>query len=553
MPADGHALSQSGAATPALSIRARLVMLALLAVAPLLIDRIRLVEAERAERMAGAGRQALEIARRDIEAQEEGLAAARAMLEVAARSYVAVGARPDGCEQLLSALVAGVRWIRTLSVARSDGRIVCSTAARVTGINVAEQSYFQRVRRTGEWALSDYIVGRRPTAPILMAALPVPAGGEFAGGVLMAGLDPQWIGRLEIAVGRQPDAVALMVDGEGRIIASHPRVEDWVGRPVPDPALLAAIAAQPAGTVTTSGLEGIPRVFGFLQVPGTSARIIIGLAEAEVLGRIERERRIAYGQLALVGALVLFGVWYGGEHLIVRPIRALAYSASQIGEGALDLRLASREWAREFAPLAHALDAMARRLGAREEELRVANTHLEALSKIDSLTSLANRRGFDVELEAQWEQSARLSQPLALLMIDVDYFKLFNDHYGHVEGDDCLRRIGDVIAAAARESSYLAARYGGEEFALLLPGTDTQAARAAAARLRRAVEELGIAHATTPCGRVTVSIGIAAFTPSAEESAQTLIEAADGALYTAKRQGRNTVVANVDVADLLAG
>jgi diguanylate cyclase (GGDEF)-like protein len=551
MPGD-HALSQSGAATPALSIRARLVMLALLAIAPLLIDRIRLVEAERAERMAVAGRQAMEIARRDIEAQQEGLAAARAMLEVAARSYVVIGARPDGCDSLLSGLVAGVRWIRTLSVARPDGRIVCSTAPRVTGINLSDQSYFQGVRRTGEWTLSDYIVGRRPSAPILMAALAVPAGGEFAGGVLVAGLDPQWIGRLETAVGGQRDAVALMVDGENRIIASHPRVEAWVGRQVPDPALLAAIAARPAGTVTTAGLEGVPRVFGFLQVPGTSARIIIGLAESEVLGRVERERRIAYGQLAIVGALVLFGVWYGGERLIVRPIRALARSAGQIGEGDLDLRLASREWAGEFAPLAHALDAMARRLGAREEELRVANTHLEALSKIDGLTSLANRRGFDVELEACSAQSARGAQPLALLMIDVDYFKLFNDHYGHVEGDDCLRRIGEVIAAAAREASYLAARYGGEEFALLLPGTDTQAAIAAAESVRRGVEALAIAHAMTPRGRVTVSIGVATLAPGAGTSTQVLIEAADAALYAAKRQGRNTVVAGADVGHLLA-
>src|SRR5215469_17379053 len=103
----------------------------------------------------------------------------------------------DWSSDVCSSDLAGVRWIRTLSVARSDGRIVCSTAARATGINVAEQSYFQRVRRTGEWALSDYIIGRRPTAPILMAALSVPASGEFAGGVLMAGLDPQWIGRLE--------------------------------------------------------------------------------------------------------------------------------------------------------------------------------------------------------------------------------------------------------------------------------------------------------------------------------------------------------------------
>jgi diguanylate cyclase (GGDEF)-like protein len=553
MPGDRHALSQSGAATPALSIRARLVMVALLAIAPLLIDRIRLVEAERAERVAAAGRQALEIARRDIEAQQEGLAAARAMLEVAARSYVAIGARPDGCDSLLSALVAGVRWIRTLSVARPDGRIMCSTAPRATGINLSDQSYFQGVRRTGEWTLSDYIVGRRPSAPILMAALAVPPGGEFAGGVLVAGLDPQWIARLETAVGGQRDAVALMIDGENRIIASRPRVEDWIGRQVPDPALLAAIVAQPTGTVSTAGLEGVPRVFGFLQVPGTSARIVIGLAETEVLGRVERERRIAYGQLALVGALVLFGVWYGGERLIVQPIRALARSAGQIGEGDLDLQLASREWAGEFAPLAHALDAMARRLGAREEELRVANSHLDALSKIDGLTSLANRRGFDVELEAQWEQSTRLAQPLALLMIDVDYFKLFNDHYGHVEGDDCLRRIGEVIAAAAREGSYLAARYGGEEFALLLPRTDMPEAMAVAARLRRAIEELVIAHAMTPRGRVTVSIGVAVLAPGTQTSTQVLIEAADAALYAAKRQGRNTVVADAEVAPLLAG
>ena len=386
----------------------------------------------------------------------------------------------------------------------------------------------------------------------LMTALPVPPEGAFAGGVLIAGLDPQWIGRLETAVGGRADAVALMVDGEGSVIASHPSVEDWVGRPVPDPALLAAMRAHSAGTLTASGLDGVPRIVGFLQVPGTSARIAIGLAEAEALGEVERERRIAYGQLAIVGALVLFGVWYGGEHLIVRPIRALARSASQIGEGDLDLRLASRAWATEFAPLASALDAMAHRLAAREEELRVANTHLEALSRIDGLTSLANRRGFDAALDTQWERSAMLEQPLALLMIDVDYFKLFNDHYGHVEGDHCLRRIGDVIAAAAEAGAYFAARYGGEEFALLLPGGDMPAAMAAACRVRRAVEDLGIVHAVAARGQVTVSIGVAALAPRADMTTKALIEAADAALYAAKRQGRNTVVANAEVADLVA-
>jgi diguanylate cyclase (GGDEF)-like protein len=553
MPGDRYVSSQSGPAPkPALSVRARLVMLALLAITPLLLDRIRLLEAERSERIGGAAQQALEIARRNIEFQQEGLATAHAMLQVAARSYVIMGAKPDGCDGLRAALIAGVRWVRTLSVARSDGRIVCSTAPHATGINLADQSYFQEVQRTGQWTLSDYMVGRLPRAPTLMAALPVPADGGFAGGVLIAGLDPQWIGRLETAVGGQRDALALMVDADGSIIASHPRVEDWIGRQVSDPVLLAAIRTQSAGTVTTAALDGVPRVFGFLQVPGTGTRIVIGFAETEVLGRIERERRIAYGQLAVVGAVVLFGVWYGGEQLIVRPIRALARSAGQIGEGDLDLRLTGRAWAAEFQPLAHALDAMARRLAAREDELRVANTHLDALSKIDGLTALANRRGFDVELDAQWERSATLAQPLALLMIDVDYFKRFNDHYGHVEGDDCLRRIGDVIAAAALEGPYLAARYGGEEFALLLPGGDTQVGITVAARVRRGIEDLAIVHAMTSYGQVTVSIGVAAVAPRADGSAQVLIEAADAALYAAKRQGRNAVVADAGVGDLVA-
>ena len=116
-----------------------------------------------------------------------------------------------------------------------------------------------------------------------------------------------------------------------------------------------------------------------------------------------------------------------------------------------------------------------------------------------------------------------------------------------------MRRIGEVIAAAALEGSYLAARYGGEEFALLLPGTDRQAAIKTAAGVRRAVEDLAITHAMTPCRRVTVSIGVAALAPGRDASAQMLIEAADQALYAAKRRGRNAVVADADIDTLVAG
>jgi diguanylate cyclase (GGDEF)-like protein len=129
-------------------------------------------------------------------------------------------------------------------------------------------------------------------------------------------------------------------------------------------------------------------------------------------------------------------------------------------------------------------------------------------------------------------------------MIDVDHFKLFNDRYGHVEGDVCLRRISKLLREIATGEDDLPARYGGEEFALLMPGADVDAALKTGERLRREVEAMCIAHASSPEGQVTISIGVAALIPGVAEDAEHLVEAADIALYAAKRRGRNAVVAH---------
>jgi diguanylate cyclase (GGDEF)-like protein len=131
---------------------------------------------------------------------------------------------------------------------------------------------------------------------------------------------------------------------------------------------------------------------------------------------------------------------------------------------------------------------------------------------------------------------------IALAMIDADHFKAFNDHYGHVRGDACLRTLGEMLAAAVRTDLDLSARYGGEEFALLLPGMELRDAERVAEQLRAAVAERQLPHAKAPHGHVTVSIGVASLHPRPGESAQMLVEAADAALYAAKRQGRNAVV-----------
>jgi diguanylate cyclase (GGDEF)-like protein len=215
-----------------------------------------------------------------------------------------------------------------------------------------------------------------------------------------------------------------------------------------------------------------------------------------------------------------------------------------LGRGDLRARASRESWVKEFAPLAAALNDMAQRLADREQQLRTANSHLQELATSDALSGLTNRRGFDARLAAEWQRAGKLARPVGLLMIDVDHFKLFNDCYGHVEGDVCLRRIGKLLQQAAQGSDDIPARYGGEEFALLFPGADVDAALAAGERLRNAVEEMCIMHAASPIGQVTISVGVASLVPGLGQDAEQLIEAADVALYAAKRRGRNTAVAH---------
>ncbi|MBS0349032.1 MAG: GGDEF domain-containing protein [Proteobacteria bacterium] len=178
---------------------------------------------------------------------------------------------------------------------------------------------------------------------------------------------------------------------------------------------------------------------------------------------------------------------------------------------------------------------------------------LKRLTTQDALTGIGNRRAFDGTLDLELRRAMRSGQPLSLLMIDVDHFKNFNDHFGHVEGDRCLQMVAKTLNVAVVRAADMVARYGGEEFVALLPGTDTAAAAQVAERLRAAVEALRIVHrGTLESSRVTVSIGVACLHPvwSAASAGQEagypvgldLVERADRALYAAKTAGRNRVV-----------
>ena len=260
-------------------------------------------------------------------------------------------------------------------------------------------------------------------------------------------------------------------------------------------------------------------------------------------------------------AIVLLGIWCGGEKLFVEPIGSLTRMAQRLANGEFSARANELSWTGEFMPLAAALEDMAGRFAGREQQLRESNLQLRELAYQDALTGIPNRRAFNAQLAAAWDLAGALVEPVAVLIIDVDYFKRFNDHYGHVQGDVCLKKISELLIGATRSqadtwatppsfrkyatrASDFTARYGGEEFAVLLRRADLETACKVAERLRERIEKLKITHENSPRGLITISVGAASAVPAAGESAQELLQWADDALYEAKRRGRNTVVAN---------
>jgi diguanylate cyclase (GGDEF)-like protein len=187
------------------------------------------------------------------------------------------------------------------------------------------------------------------------------------------------------------------------------------------------------------------------------------------------------------------------------------------------------------------LDAKILELEVLHKELEEKNAKLELLSSLDGLTGLFNRRYFDDNLLKEWKQAIRDSTCLSLLIVDIDYFKNYNDYYGHLEGDDCLRKVAQSLYEALLRPTDIVARYGGEEFTVILPNTGSEGAEKVAKRMMDSVARLDIVHKTSSVAEtVTISIGVSSIFPSGKLAVTSLLDRADKALYQAKEEGRNT-------------
>jgi len=530
-----------------LGIRARLALLAVILVAPLMLERVRSLDETRSKQIAAASEEFANITQHSADTQREVISSVETMLKSAAyiRASSGIG---RSCEILRASLPTNLPWIRSIMIVSKDGLVQCSTMNMQVGMNLGDREYFRKAQETRDFVFSDYLFGKTNGRPMMMAAYPVAAINREEDAVVVAGINIDWLSKIMSNLGGRPGISSLLVDSTGVVIAAPGDQASMVGRPLDSVPLMAAVAEKalsadaPTGSLSFTAPDGSNRTISYSRISGTQSRLIVSIDEARVTAAINREIRTAYLQLGFVCLFVLLGALIGAEKLIINPIEVMTGMAKRFGEGDASARVVRNKLPSEFMPLARAFNAMAAQLSQRERELVATNDRLTVIASIDMLSGLANRRGFQSRLDFEWMKAQQYNSELSLLMIDVDHFKLYNDTYGHPEGDACLTRLGETLAGIAADTKGFAGRYGGEEFCLLLPNTDSLKALVIGETVRTAVQELRIPHYTSSHMMVTVSIGVAATLPSDTQRPGDLIEAADAALYAAKHRGRNTVV-----------
>nr|WP_279309356.1 MULTISPECIES: diguanylate cyclase [Pseudomonas] len=329
------------------------------------------------------------------------------------------------------------------------------------------------------------------------------AHGEFAGVVAVTlGVENflRLFGKIDIG---QEGAIGLSYT-DGTLLVRYPFREQDMGRNFSQsPIYKKFLVDKSVGTTSyTSSLDGVERLYAFRKSDTLPLITTVALGKREVLAAWRLEAMLSIGVVtSLLGLTGIIG-W-----LLIRDIRRRIQVEGE--------------------------------LRVTQQQLLCSNQQLELLAMKDSLTGLANRRCFDETLAIEARRAQREGTTLALLMIDLDYFKLYNDSLGHVAGDACLQSVGRVLEACVRRPSDLVARYGGEEIAVILPNTDAEGAGAVAQLILTRLEQLNIPHGASPFGRVSVSVGIASAVGAEQEPYQRLIKAADRALYSAKSAGRN--------------
>jgi diguanylate cyclase (GGDEF)-like protein len=438
-----------------------------------------------------------------------------------------------------------------LAISR-DGIVRCASGAQGTGNDVSDRAYFRDALATGRFVVGEPVVARpvpRLVAPVALrlSGVDLAQAGEREPIVMAAALELHGFARqVQQHAGGLPDTGASqrlvwIVDQSG-VVMADPSSPDRRGTRAPFWREEATEGGRRLSGVDFEGRELALSVSR--RLPG-GLFIVVGepieTITAEANWRLTASATVAVAGL-MGGLAVAFIVV---TLLILRPLKDLTAAAHSLRAGKSDIALPPHPFIGELAALQSSFLDMARVIAERERLLRLRNAELTDLSARDPLTGVANRRALDRYLSEAWSVAAGSAQPLSLLFVDVDHFKLYNDTHGHQAGDAVLRAIAHALQHLPLREADLVARYGGEEFVVVLPGTPLAGAVAVAERALAAIRALGIPHHASPKGVVSVSIGVASSRPDRDEHPDGLVASADAALYRAKADGRDRVHAEM--------
>lgn len=437
-------------------------------------------------------------------------------------------------------------------VARWDGQM-----DQTRNISYWDRSYYTDVLNTGSTAISDVLLAKSTQKMGIVVAEPILVDGRIAG-VLIVNIELRSLVSRIGATTVSDSGYAYVVNRYGRMIM-HPDlgliaegVDASALRPVQE------VLSEHNGSLEYEDAKGTTLLASYRFVPTTRMGVVVqqplleAMEPVAVLKWVVLVIALFSSALAAVGALEL-------ARTMAQPLVRISEATRRLAEGDLSFRLpvTSKDEIGQLAAnfndmteqllhrdeaLNHIQGELERKVVLRTRELQALNEELRRISRADGLTGLANRRYFDEFLQREWLRARRKQECMALIMIDVDEFKSYNDYYGHLRGDDCLRCIGAALVQTAKRSSDLVARYGGEEFAVVLPATTEEGALELAVQIQQAVAAACIRHERSHNGDfITVSMGLAAFTPQGDDTCKELVAVADQALYQAKRQGRNCI------------
>jgi diguanylate cyclase (GGDEF)-like protein len=400
------------------------------------------------------------------------------------------------------------------------------------------------------WGAYDNAGGQKSV--VLLRSIHSKANNQLAGNLFL-GVRPNHFASIfdDVNLGSGTDIFVL--DGaSGNVVMKTSARADAGDDAPPDAALLDELRRSMQRNQRSGHAAYNGQLAAYSRIADTSWFVVSTIEAGKLTAAAQsvRDKGILIGlsglALAIALALILARSISAPLERVVHSMRESAagdYANRTTPEGHDELTVLARQFNEMASKVDRDHERLEERVTERTRDLAEANGKLAAQTLTDGLTGVANRRRFNAVLAQELQRAARAKAPLALLMLDVDFFKDYNDFYGHQQGDACLRRIGGLLQSHARRASDLAARYGGEEFAMIAADTDADSALALAEAIRASFEALRLPHQRSPLGCLTASIAVVSIMPDDASSPERLLRMADQAMYRAKQQGRNQVVA----------